>query len=120
METCELCGQTLSLGELFSVSNQGKKTFECKDEVACRKLTAEHRALKAAKAKTERAAAFREKFGVDLCDLVELTPRMRDASIHYYDPRGNRIFTQALWEPNGELKLNTNDRLRVLFGLPKN
>ncbi len=117
METCELCGQTLSLGELFSVSNQGKKTFECKDEVACRKLATEHRALKAAKAKTERTAAFREKYGVDLCELVELTPRMRDASIHYYDAVGDRIFTQALWDQDGEMKINNSPQLRAIYKL---
>jgi hypothetical protein len=117
METCELCGQHLSLGELFSVSNQGKKTFECKNEESCGKLAVEHRALKAAKAKAERIAAFKEKFGVDLCDLVELTPRMRDASIHYYDKVGDRVFTQALWDQDGEMKINNSPVLRKMHGL---
>lgn len=116
MEHCELCGRQQSVNDMWSVSGI-KKTYECKDEAACRKLAAEHRALKAAKAKAERTVAFKEKFGVDLCELVELSPRLRDASIHYYDSVGDRIFTQALWDQDGEMKINTNPQLRAVYGL---
>lgn len=117
METCGLCGRTMSIGELFSVSELGKKTFECKDEDTCLDVATQVRKEKAIKAKVNRAAAFREKFGVNMEDLVELKPRLRDASVHYYDKSGDRIFTQALWDQDGEMKINNFPQLREIYKL---
>ena len=117
METCVLCGRIMPNTDVFSVSNLGKKTFECKDEDVCLDVATQARKEKAIKAKADRASAFREKFGVNIEDLVELTPRLRDASVHYYDKVGDRIFTQQLWNTDGDMTLNESDQLRRLFNL---
>ena len=119
METCELCGRNLPTTELFSVSNLGEKTFECKDEDVCLDIARQVRKDKAIKAKADRSAAFREKFGVNIEDLVELTPRLRDASVHYYDKSGDRVFTQKLWDNDGEMEINNSPQIRVLYKLQK-
>jgi hypothetical protein len=118
MENCALCGRLMSLGDMFTVSDGGKKTYECKDEVACNALKAEYRKQKAAREKADMSASFREKYGICVEDLTELTPRMRDASVHYYDPVGDRVFTQALWQPDGDMSVNTSVQLRAIYKLP--
>jgi hypothetical protein len=117
METCVLCERIMPNSDVFSVSNLGKKTFECKDEDVCLDVATQARKEKAIKAKANRSAAFREKFGVNIDDLVELTPRLRDASVHYYDKVGDRIFTQQLWNNDGDMTLNESQQLRRMFKL---
>lgn len=112
-----MCGRNLPTNDLFSVSNLGKKTFECKDEDVCLDVATQVRKDKAIKAKADRSAAFREKFGVNIEDLVELTPRLRDASVHYYDKVGDRVFTQKLWDNDGIMEINNSPQLRALFKL---
>lgn len=112
MESCALCCQVAPVTNMFSVSNRGTKTFECKDETKCKRVCKEN----ADKAKTNKLTTFREKFGVNMEDLVELSPRMRDASIHYYDKVGDRIFTKCLYE-DGEIQLNESPQLRRMFKL---
>lgn len=97
METCALCCRIVAVGEMFSVSDNGIKTFECKDEKICRQVAEKTRKERANTAKAARTSAFREKYGVEIKDLVELKPLMRDASVHYYDTIYDRIFTQKLW-----------------------
>ena len=120
METCALCGRSMAVGELFSVSDCGKKTFECKDEVVCRQVTEKTRKERAIAAKAARTAVFREKYGVGIEDLVELTPRLRDASVHYYDSIHDRIFTQKLWDNDGEMEINNSTQLRTIYKIVKN
>ncbi len=120
METCGLCGRTMSTSVMFSVSDGGKKSFECKDEKVCRDVAIQTRKERAIKAKADRSAAFREKFGVNIEDLVELMPRLRDASIHYYDSVYDRIFTQKLWDNDGEMEINNSAQLRTIFKIVKN
>lgn len=117
METCALCERSVPNADMFSVSNWGKKSFECKDERTCQTIAAQVRKDKAIKNNANRAAAFREKFGVNIEDLVELGPRLRDASVHYYDKVGDRIFTQPLWNDNGDMTLNESVQLRRMFNL---
>ena len=117
METCGLCERNLPTKDLFSVSNMGNKTYECKDEDACLDVATQMRKEKAIKAKSDRSVAFREKFGVNFEELVELSPRLRDASVHYYDKVGDRIFTQKLWDGNGIMSLNQSEQLRKLYKL---
>ena len=120
METCGLCGRNVADGDLFSVSDCGKKTFECKDEKICREIAEKTRKERAIAAKAARTAAFREKYGVGIEDLVELTPRLRDASVHYYDSIYDRIFTQKLWDNDGEMEVNDSSQLRSLYKIVKN
>ena len=80
MEQCALCFRNVSKAELFSVSDCGKKTFECKDENVCREIADNARKNHALLIKTNRSLTFKEKYGVDITDLIEL-PRLRDASI---------------------------------------
>jgi hypothetical protein len=120
METCGLCGRTMPSSDMFSVSNMGKKSFECKDEAICRNVAEKTRKERAIKAKADRSAAFREKFGVNIEDLVELMPRLRDASVHYYDSVYDRIFTQKLWDNDGEMEINNSAQLRAIYKIVKN
>ena len=113
METCGLCGRSMPSADVFSVGN----AFECKDEDVCLDVATQVRKEKAIKAKADRSAAFREKFGVNIEDLVELTPRLRDASVHYYDKAGDRVFTQKLWDNDGIMEINNSPQLRALFKL---
>ena len=117
METCGLCERKLPTKDLFSVSNMGNKTYECKDEDACLDVATQMRKEKAIKAKSDRSVAFREKHGVGIEDLVELTPRLRDASVHYYVKVGDRVFTQKLWDNDGEMSVNQSEQLRKLYKL---
>jgi hypothetical protein len=110
----------MACGELFSVSDNGKKTFECKDEVVCRQVAEKTRKERAMAAKVARSAKFREKYGIGIEDLVELTPRLRDASVHYYDSVYDRIFTQRLWDNDGEMEINNSAQLRAMYKIVKN
>jgi hypothetical protein len=116
MEQCALCFRNVSKAELFSVSDCGKKTFECKDEKVCREIADNARKNHALLIKTNRSLTFKEKYGVDITDLIEL-PRLRDASIHYYDASNNRIFTQKLWDNDGEMEINDSPQLKRLLNL---
>ena len=116
METCGLCGRSMQSSDVFSVGN----AFECKDEDVCLDVATQVRKEKAIKAKTDRSAAFREKFGVNIQDLVELTPRLRDASVHYYDSIYDRIFTQKLWDNDGDMEINNSAQLRAIYKIVKN
>lgn len=120
METCVLCGRTVAISDLFSVSDCGKKSFECKDEVVCRQVAEKTRKERAIAAKAARSTVFREKYGVGIEDLVELTPRLRDASVHYYDSVYDRIFTQRLWDNDGEMEINNSAQLRAIYKIVKN
>lgn len=120
METCALCGRTMVVGDLFSVSDRGKKTYECKDEKVCRDIEVKTRKERAIAAKAARSDLFRKKYGVGIEDLVELTPRLRDASVHYYDSIYDRIFTQKLWDNDGEMEINNSPQLRAIYKIVKN
>lgn len=120
MESCALCGRSMAVCDLFSVSDCGKKTFECKDEKICREIAEKTRKERAIAAKVARSSAFREKYGIGIEDLVELTPRLRDASVHYYDSVYDRIFTQKLWDNDGEMEINNSSQLRAMYKIVKN
>ena len=90
METCVLCERSMPNTDVFSVSNLGKKTFECKDEDVCLDVATQARKEKAIKAKAMRSSAFREKFGVNIEDLsIEHSPAQATGLITLFVAQGD-------------------------------
>lgn len=117
MNICELCKTERTFDDFWVVNNlSGKKTLECKNERDCAN---KQKVLRDAKMKADKEAKELElitKWGIKSDDLEEL-PRLRDASIHYYDRANDRIFTLPLHGGDNTMHVDTNASLRRCYNL---
>jgi hypothetical protein len=95
---CANCNQEKDIKDLCEWQMKGEITYECANRKLCKKTQYETPKKVIPKEKITEEK-FKEKFGFDLSELKELPQRFRDASVHYYHPKTNEIYSLSfgLW-----------------------
>lgn len=123
--------------ELLVVSSNGSKSYECINEGECNRIVKDREKLEKEKKENEikmsklrkledkqitpeeyQSLSQEDKFEVmyDLkFDELYKLPRLRDASIHYYHPVSDCVYTTRLYGSNDELFENKNFRSYSYF-----
>lgn len=103
IKICSKCEREMPISKLTGMSIKRQVTFECIDEKDCRennkkliddenknKLIEDNKIIHKDLPKEEQMKAI---YGIDYDQLIEIPQRFRDASIHYYHPPSDKVYS---------------------------